>query len=78
MRAGLLIILLIGLGCTGPSVNQPSDVAESHPQACPSRQSPTQREQAALRECPSRAGWWGQVGEALIRGAAAAVRTANP
>lgn len=73
MRAGLLIMLLIGLGCAGPEVPQTSGVAESRRDTCHSRQLPPERERAVAERCPSQQAWWGPVGEALS-GAATAVR----
>lgn len=73
MRAGLLIMLLISLGCAGPEVPQTSGMAESRRDTCPSRQLPLEREQAAVGRCPSQPVWWGSVGEALS-GAATVVR----
>lgn len=77
MRVGLLIMLLIGLGCAGPEVLQHRDLAESHRVPCPPHHLPSERERGTLRTCPSQPVWLGPVGEALS-GAATAVRTPKP
>jgi hypothetical protein len=73
MRAGLLIMLLIGVGCAGSEVPRTSGGMESRRDTCPSRQLSPERERAVAERCSSRQVWWSSVGEALS-GAATAVR----
>jgi len=73
MRAGLLIMLLIGFGCAGPEAPSTRDVAESHRDTCPSRRLPPERDRAVEGRCFSPSVGWRLAGEAL-NGAATAVR----
>jgi hypothetical protein len=73
MRAGLLIMLLIGFGCAGPEAPPTRDVVESHRDTCPSRRVPSERDRAIEGRCLSQSVGWGLAGEALS-GAATAVR----
>jgi hypothetical protein len=59
MLVGLLIVLLIKVGCAGPVVDQTCEAAESYRQACRSHLLPPEREQASLKEYPFQAIWWG-------------------
>ena len=72
MRAGLLIMLLIGFGCAGPEASPTRDIAESHRDTCPSRRLPPERGRAIEGRCLAPSVGWGPAGEALS-GAATAV-----
>jgi hypothetical protein len=76
MRIGLLVILLIGFGCTGPQASQTRDVAEFHGDICPCRLMPPEKERALQKRCPSASVGWGTAGE-VLSGAATAVRVPN-
>jgi len=73
MRAGLLIMLLIGFGCAGPEASPPRDVAEFHRGTCPSHRVPPEGDRAVEGRCLAPSIGWGSAGEALS-GAATAVR----
>ena len=73
MRAGLLIMLLIGFGCAGPEAPHPRDVAESHRDTCPSRRMPPEKDRAVEGRCLAPSVGRSLAGEALS-GAATAVR----
>ena len=73
MRAGLLIMLLIGFGCAGPEASYTRDVAESHGDTCSSRQVPPEKDRAGEGRCLVPSVGWGPASEALS-GAATAVR----
>ena len=73
MRAGLLIMLLIGFGCAGPEATPTRDVAESHRDICPFRRVPPEKDRAVEGRCLVPSVGWGPAGEALS-GVATAVR----
>lgn len=73
MRAGLLIMPLIGFGCAGPEVSRTHDVAESHLDTCPSSLVPYERDRAVEGRCLVPSVGWGPAGEALS-GVATAMR----
>lgn len=73
MRAGLLIMLLIGFGCAGPEAPPTREVAESHRDSCSSRRVPPERDHAVERKCLVPSVGWGPADEALS-GAATVVR----
>ena len=73
MRAGLLIMLLIGFGCAGPEAPPTREVAESHRDTCSSRRVPPEWDRAVEGRCLVPSVGWGPASEALS-GAATAVR----
>ena len=73
MRSGLLVMLLIGFGCSGPEAPQPRNVAESHRDTCPSSRVPPERDRDVEGRCLAPSVRWSSAGETL-NGAATAVR----
>ena len=76
MRAGWLLMLVIGFGCAGPDLPRSSVSATSSANVCPSGRLSSERDRTTEGRCLSPSGW-ARVGE-VLSGAATVVRMPRP
>jgi hypothetical protein len=62
MRVGMILLLLINVGCASGIVQESNDLTASQQHECSTGQPSSKSE---LKECPARKGWWRSIGEAL-------------
>ena len=77
MRAGWLLMLVIGFGCAGPDHPRSSVSAASSANVCPSGGLSSERDRATEGRCLSPSAGWTRVGE-VLSGAATVVRMPRP
>ena len=78
MRIGVMIFLVMSLGCAGFQTSGRTDMAgpSSH-EVCRASQQNAERGRVSIPTCHSHSLWWNDVGDAL-NGAATAVRFPKP
>jgi len=78
MRIGLLMFLLVGIGCARSQPLVVSDAASvSSQDVCPAGRQRPERARTGEPSCHPQTSWWNTVGDA-INGAATAVRLPKP
>jgi len=77
MRAGWLLMFLIGFGCAGSEQPRSSVSATSSANACPSGRVSSERYGATEGRCLSPSAGWTRIGE-VLSAAAIAVRMSRP